>query len=786
MRNWGRGFAAAVLSLVLLCSAAFAFDETIIGKSERAAADFRASLTTIEQALQSPAITDAQLTDLRSQLENIRTQSLLLAGALADPLTEVNQQLNLLGPAPTDGASEAGTVAAQRQALTAKRDQVKGAKSQLELVAVNAEQLASRASAQQRNLFLSRIFEGSRSILNPTLWYDSLVGLGLMATRLIALFSSWWSDVRNTANFQGLALIPVFLGVLIGAYLLLRSRLRKWAAAAPAAAHAPDDLDRLWRVVRGVVAALAILVLVFLPVTLALQISGFMTPRFALVYNAVINIIFVTTVYWALGYRLASPGQPAWRVVDLDDAAAHKMPVLVGLAAFISVADRNLQEIADGLYLPVSYTIGLSALSASIMIVLIGAMLYTVHHQQGLSSPSAQRKVYLSWSASFRAVIWLALAISTAALLFGFVAFGAYLVQQIFETAVLVMLLFLLHHLSDAAVASSFDPQSGLGRRLRSATGLGERGVERVGLVFRTVVDLLLVLIGLPLLFLLWTVTWVDFRSMVNSAFIGFRVGSITLSLTSILIAVAISTFGILLTNLVVSWMNSRILAETRVDKGVQDSLRKGASYAGYILAIVLALSAAGLDFSNIALVAGALGVGIGLGLQSIVNNFVSGLILLAERPIRVGDWVAIDAGEGLVKRINVRSTEIETFDSCDIIVPNSLLITGAVRNWTHGDTMGRVTINVSAAYGSDPEKVRDILSEIIRAHPKILTFPEPQVVLLRFGNIGLDFEARGFVAQVFDGSFVASDLRFAILNAFSEAGIKIAQSVNPITTAQQ
>jgi len=786
MRAWGRGFAAAVLSLVLLCSAAFAFDETVIGKSERAAADFRTSLANIEQALQSPAITDSQITDLRSQLENIRTQSLILAGGLADPLAEVNQQLNLLGPAPTDGTSEAGTVAAQRQALTAKRDQVKGAKSQLELVAVNAEQLASRASAQQRNLFLSRIFEGSRSILNPTLWYDSAVGLGLMATRLMALFASWWSDVRNTANFQGLALIPVFLGVLVGAYLLLRSRVRRWAAVTPAAAHAPDDLDRLWRVVRGVVAALAILVLVFLPVTLALQISGFMTPRFALIYNAVINIIFVTTVYWALGYRLAAPGQPAWRVVDLDDAAAHKMPIFVGLAAFVSVADRNLQEIADGLYLPVSYTIGLSALSASMMIVLIGAMLYTVHHQDGLSTPSSQRKVYLSWSASFRAVIWLALAISAAALLFGFVAFGAYLVQQIFETAVLVMTLFLLHHLSDAAVASSFDPQSGLGRRLRSATGLGERGVERVGLVFRTVVDLLLVLIGMPMLFLLWTVTWVDFRSMVNSAFIGFKVGSITLSLTSVLIAIAISAFGILLTNLVVSWMNSRILAETRVDKGVQDSLRKGASYAGYILAIVLALSAAGLDFSNIALVAGALGVGIGLGLQSIVNNFVSGLILLAERPVRVGDWVAIDAGEGLVKRINVRSTEIETFDSCDIIVPNSMLITGAVRNWTHGDTMGRVTVNVSAAYGSDPEKVRDILSEIIRAHPKILTFPEPQVVLLRFGNVGLDFEARGFVAQVFDGGVVGSDLRFAILNAFSESGIKIAQAVNPITTTQQ
>ena len=154
----------------------------------------------------------------------------------------------------------------------------------------------------------------------------------------------------------------------------------------------------------------------------------------------------------------------------------------------------------------------------------------------------------------------------------------------------------------------------------------------------------------------------------------------------------------------------------------------------------------------------------------------MSGLILLAERPIRVGDWVSIPAGEGLVKKINVRATEIETFDGCSIIVPNSNLITESVKNWTHSDTMGRFTVNVSVAYDSDAEKVKELLLQLTKAHPNVLTYPEPVVTLQKFGTYSLDFEIKGTVSDIFYGVLVASDLRFAILKAFQEKGIVIPQ----------
>ncbi len=188
----------------------------------------------------------------------------------------------------------------------------------------------------------------------------------------------------------------------------------------------------------------------------------------------------------------------------------------------------------------------------------------------------------------------------------------------------------------------------------------------------------------------------------------------------------------------------------------------------------MIAVSYAGFDLTNIAIVAGALSVGIGFGLQSIVNNFVSGLILLVERPIKVGDWVIAGDVEGYIRRISVRSTEIETFDRAIVIVPNSELISGRVTNWTHRNTLGRVTINVGVSYKCDPAQVSDVLMSVGIAHPMTLTWPKPHVALEDFGSSSLDFSLRTYIADVNDVLTVKTELRVAVLKAFRESGIEI------------
>ncbi len=778
-------FATAVLcALWLTLASAFAYDAALVGQAERMAETLRAELTRISVELRNPALSDEQLAAHRNGLETLRTQALAQSNLLTVPIAEVNQQLDSLGAAPGEGKTEPEAVARTRAELLAARDRIRSVKSQLDVVAVEAEQQSGRVAALQRDQFFQRIFESGRSILNPSLWLDSGLGAGVLLTRLATLFNNWWTDTRTTANPLGLLLIPAFILGFGAGVSAIRRWFVRWTNSYTTANRSPDDIGRLWRIALSQLSVFASILILFLPIYMALYFSGYLTPRFELAFNAILDTLLGTFIYWIFARRVASPGLAAWRVVNLDETAASRFSALAGLLAFVSVANEQLSKLADDLYLPVAYSIGQSALAALAMLILLSLTLLTLHNQTGLKDPGG-RRVYFGWASALTPIIWLLIALGFLALLFGYLALANYIAQQIFQTGVLIAILFLLHHLADAAVAASFDPQSGFGRFHRRISGLGERAIERMALLFRVIVDVLLVLAGLPLLFLLWTVTWVDFGNLLNSAAAGIRLGQITLSPWTIAIVLLIFAGGIIVTNLVIRWLDRRIFSETRVDRGVQDSIKKGASYAGYIAAAAFALTAAGLDFSNLAIIAGALGVGIGFGLQSIVNNFISGLILLAERPIRVGDWVVLDTGQGIVKRINVRSTEIETFDSCSIIVPNLMLITGVVKNWTHGDTIGQFLVTVTVDLTCDAETVRKVMLDAAREHPKVMTFPEPSLVLSRFGPPGMDFELRGSVADVFEAGNVASDIRFALMTLFREKGITIPLAVG-LMQAQQ
>jgi len=192
----------------------------------------------------------------------------------------------------------------------------------------------------------------------------------------------------------------------------------------------------------------------------------------------------------------------------------------------------------------------------------------------------------------------------------------------------------------------------------------------------------------------------------------------------------------------------------------------------GFIIAIVVALGEVGIDPQKIALVAGALSVGIGFGLQSIVSNFVSGLILLAERPIRVGDQIVVKGDEGFVRRISVRATEIETFDRASVIIPNSELITGVVKNWTHANTLGRLNIRVSVSYDCDAETVLETLKACVSEHPGVLKQPPPTVLLSEFGASALMFDIFCIVPNLGDRGKIKSEIQVAILRQFRAAGI--------------
>lgn len=223
--------------------------------------------------------------------------------------------------------------------------------------------------------------------------------------------------------------------------------------------------------------------------------------------------------------------------------------------------------------------------------------------------------------------------------------------------------------------------------------------------------------------------------------------------------------------------IKQRYKMDTTMDPGAVDAVVTISGYIGFIIAVLTGALIAGINLSNLALIAGALSVGIGFGLQNIINNFVSGLILLFEQPIKKGDWIVIGGTEGFVKRISVRSTVIQSLDNADIIVPNSDLISKEVINWTHDDRSGRIRIPVGVAYGSDIELVRSILLKTAMAHPKVLKdekHPGPKVLFRNFGDSSLDLLLVCYIQNITERFDVETDLRSRIDVEFKTAGITI------------
>ena len=763
----------AIAAIVLIAAKAFAFDEAILAQAERAARSLRQDMETVQKEIALPSVTSDQLIENRRKVEEIRTTALAHVNALNGPFTEVDTQLKSLGPAPEDG-NEAPGIAEQRAALTEMLTRIKTAQGQLGLLVVEAEQTAARISQMQQDRFLERILEPGRSILNWTLWYDAAAGAAVFVQRLSTLIVNWWSTIQGTADPVVLIFVPLSWIVLVVIYRFVRRWFIRRFGGAFRARGAPDDTARLWRIIRGVLFTAIVTAAIIVTVYFVFRIGGIMTPRLELLYSAVADLVFFPVLTGALAYRIAAPRLAAWRTVDVSDGAAQRFAGLASFAALLSAGEEFFAEASAFLFLPPSFIAGQGAVSATLMIVTIAATIVTLRNQPGLPAGSHEGGLYFNWTKPLVPVLWLFVLIAAAALVLGYIRLAGFLGQQVIDTAFLLAGLFIIHHLSDAVVASAFDPQSSFGQVLRRITGLGERGVQRLGLIFRTVFDIALIVFGIPLVLLTWTVTWVDFRSWINTAFIGVQIGDINISLSNVLLLLVILAVGWGITKLFAGWLNARVLSQTQIDKGVRDSVTKGATYAGYILAAAFGLTAAGLDFSNFAIIAGALGVGIGFGLQSIVSNFISGLILLAERPIRAGDWVEVKGGSGLVKQINVRATEIQTFDASTIIVPNSLLISEPVLNYTHRDTIGRFKVRVPVAIGSDPVKAKEIILAAAKNHALVLFRPEPAVVLSDMSEKGYVFDLFGHVGDVMRGGGVASDIRFAILEAFKEAGVEL------------
>ncbi len=777
-RRLGWLWLLSVLLAALLCVAPVSAQE---GNKEapvdveQVLKDARTQLDPIKKQLEKIAdapLSDAELASLREQALKIQTAAEEAATALGPKLKDVQERLAEIGKA--DGASpEAANIAELRGNLGKENSKLDSQVKLARLIGVESEQAAEQLSKERRLRFQAQLGERTASILSGTFWSD--------------LNREWTRDSVRTQPLAGelgdlLAAISVPLWIGMGLAVLAMAGLRlgaeEWLLKAVTRFVAPGRLRRSLYAVAVILMSAVVFGLTGEIVRSALvaNIEPGMTMRDILAHLVLVSWFcgFVA----GLGKALLAAHHSSWRLIPMRDDVAMSLRWYPLVLAVIISLGWFVQGVFAQVYASLALTVAVNCIISLTTSVVMGVAMARSRRRYATDPEEPQHSKASSipgWLNMIITLVIVALVVSQASLVLGFVALGTLIVQQLVWMILVLLSAYILGVLIDdicSVMLMSIKRQSEqegdapppVMPALRSQLLVLASGAGRLLIGLLALALLLAPFGGGP-------TEWLRNFSVLYS---GIKLGEVQIRPTSILIALGVMLIAFASVKILQRWLTDQYLPTTRMDAGMRSSASTLFGYVGYVLAAALTLSALGIGLERVAWIASALSVGIGFGLQAIVQNFVSGLILLAERPVKVGDWVSLDGAEGDIRRINVRATEIQLWDRSTMIVPNSEFITKVVRNVTHASPIGRVLIRLALPVNSDIEKVREIILAAYHCNVDVLAEPRPDVMLDSIDASGLIFIATGYVSSPRSVARVRSALLFDILKQLDNEHIPL------------
>ncbi|WP_291728855.1 DUF3772 domain-containing protein [Leisingera sp. F5] len=749
----------ALLGLAIVAGLALPALAQLSAESRAIYQDWLKTANRAEEVIDARRASSAAMEALRKELTSFRQNFLNARTGNGDRIQTLEGQLGALGPAPGEGESEPEDIAQLRRSLEQQLKDLKVPRIVSEEAYSRANGLIAEIDKIIRERRTRRLLERGPSPFNPENWAGALRSLTRSGSSLWNETASRVGSATTAERVQN-SLPALLLLLLIAALLVLRGR--PWA-------HAAGDYLRQFgssgRGVWGFVVSLLEVILPFIGIiclTAAVDLSGVLGIRGSILLDYVPGWALLLLSFHWLGNQLFS-SRLENDLVPVQEGRLNETRLMVDILAVILVLQDALTQLENIDSIPAeAHAVASFPLIMGAALVLLRLHRIGAKRRQQQSGDETEDDGAIAAGANrimnlVRRATYLLGFVSPVLAAFGYVNAAEALIYPAVSTLALLAALMVLQ------------------RFLGDLYGwLSGRGSEARESLFAVMIGFVLAALALPLLALIWGARIADLTELWSQFLEGFQIGDTRISPTAFLTFAVVFAVGYALTRLVQGSLRNSLLPKTKIDPGGQNAITSGLGYVGIFLSAVIAISMAGLDLSSLAIVAGALSVGIGFGLQTIVSNFVSGIILLIERPISKGDWIEVGGLMGYVRDISVRSTRIETFDRSDVIVPNSDLISGTVTNYTRGNTVGRVIVPVGVAYGTDPRKVEAILSEVAKAHPMVLLNPAPSVVFQGFGADSLDFEIRAILRDVNWVLSVKSDMNYEISKRFDEEGIEI------------
>lgn len=761
-----RAFPAVLLTALLFIAS------PLIAQEKNAGPDYQAwesAASQAEKLTPESGITAEQLAETRSEMVEWRSRFQAAQNTNGSRIATLKDQISALGPAPAEGETEDQDVARRRSELQEQLDTLEAPRRAAAEAFSHADAIVKQIdeiSAARQAVQLAKLLP---SPLAPSSW----VAAGSDAVQLTEGVAAEIAQLGDSAVWPQLRPRLPEVAAYLAAALLLLTFGRRWVQSLPSrmSARASNHSRAVvaFSVSLGQIALPMIGVYLAISAIQATGLAGEWTMPFldALPLSAV--ILFAGG--W-LARQLFPSRAIAYDTLDMEDGPRNKarrmvntLSVLFALHHILSRAvlplsglyerigdkvDRVPLALSDGAVSVWHYAM---VLVAGVALFRLGKALRTLKHRGEGRNLAYRHKSLALAGLLVRIAVVIALALGAL----GLVNIANILIWPWTLTLALIGLLVLMQDF----IADLFDM---LKRGQEGARdGLGP-----------LLIGFALIILSIPLFMLIWGARGTDLIEYWTTFEQGISISGITISPGGVIAFLLVFAIGYMITRGVQGAFRTSILPKTRLDAGGQNAVVSGLGYIGIFLAGLLAITSAGIDLSSLAFIAGALGVGIGFGMQNIVSNFVSGIILLIERPISVGDWISAGGQQGIVKRISVRSTQVETFDKTEVIVPNSDLISQPVVNWTRHNQTGRIIIPIGVAYGSDTRKVERILYEIIEEQPIVTIDPAPAVLFRGFGADSLDFEIRAVLSDVTAGLGVTSEVCHQIAERFAREKIEI------------
>ncbi|MGH8159115.1 MAG: DUF3772 domain-containing protein [Rhodanobacter sp.] len=716
---------------------------------------------------------DVSLIDLRASALAVQQQAEQLGATLSPQSASLQARLDVLGPPPAKGApAESAELSAQRRQLGKAKNDLDGQIKQANSLSTEAAQLAAHVAELRADQFQAQLASRTATPFSRAFWSDPVKAFpgdsaraARLGTDVAAAASQVWQPPNRTPFV--LCLIIAVLLLSVGRWLVERVLVNVTTNRMPA--------GRLRRSALAVAMTLTYTLAIGLAAHfayLALNWNELLDEDLDDLARRMARLVTFAAFMVGLGRAMLSNQRPSWRLPALSDDAAHRLrafPWLLGAAAL-------LLGVSEAINNAIGASLATTVTTRGLLTVLIGLLVGSALLRLGQS----RRAILAAGELPERRPLWVGLVVAAAfvcvgitllGVVTGYIAFAFFIAKQMLWVGVILTSLYLLMHLVDDIFDTVFAPAGHTGKRMQSSFGLPANALEQTGTLLSGLTRAALLILAVAFVLAPFGAGPQELAGRVGGLLSGASsLGKLPIVPGAIFSAVLLFALGMIVLRVIKNWLSEQLLPKTSLDPGMQNSMVTLLGYVGGVLVFGLALAALGVDLQSIAWMASALSVGIGFGLQAIVQNFISGLILLAERPVKVGDWVSIGGVEGDIRRINVRATEIQMGDRSTMIVPNSQFITSNVRNVTLANAQGRVQIKLPMPLDTDASKARELILEVLRVHTGTLSMPAPSVQLESLDGGTMLFSCTAYVNSPRAVSGVKSDLLFEMLERLREA----------------